>query len=233
MNEFAKFLSTSTAVFLLISNTLFAQSSIGLRGGMTFGNFPNLPVNAPDNDATDASGMWGNYGAVSFEIGITRWLALQPEATYLQKAGKMRLANDGNVSLNVKMDYLEMPVLAKFRFGSNRLTGYTALGPSIGYAITGSTTFKADDTEISEKIRFDDSYDVDNQRDNRFDIGAVLAFGMQYKLGIGSIVLDARAALDVNDYAKPSGSRASYGLDTNHWEGIAMSLGYQIPLGRR
>lgn len=232
MKKFVKFLTTSTVVFLLISNTLFAQSSIGLRGGMTFGNFPNLPINAPENAATDAAGMWGNYGAVSFELGITRWLALQPEVTYLQKAGKMRLTNN-DINLNVKMDYLEIPVLAKFRFGHNRLTGYTAFGPSIGYAVTGLTTFNANNVRISDKIRFDDSYDGDNQRDNRFDIGAVLAFGMQYKLGIGNIVLDARAALDVNDYTKTSGSRTKYGLETNHWEGISMSLGYQIPLGRR
>lgn len=233
MKQIVKIMTTVAAVLFLATTSISAQSSVGLRGGVTFGNFPNLPLDVPGGGEIDASGMWGNYGAVSFEIGVTRWFALQPEVTHLQKAGKIRLANSGNASLNVKMDYLEMPLLAKFRFGSGRLSTYAAFGPSVGYALNGRTQFGTNDGNFTEKVRFDNNYEDDGQRDNRFDIGGVLAFGLQCKVGIGSIVLDARAALDVNDYAKPSGNRAAYGLDTNHWEGIAMSIGYQIPLGRR
>jgi hypothetical protein len=233
MRNFVKTSTIVMAVFLLVSNLLFAQSSIGLRGGMTFGNFPNLPIDAPAGTETIASGAWGNYGAVSFEIGVASWFAFQAEVTHLQKAGQMGLLGSGNVNLQVEMDYLEAPILAKFRFGSARFRGYAAFGGSIGYALNGKTRFSAQGVELEEKIRFDNSYEGDNTRDNRIDLGAVLALGIEYKIGIGSIVIDTRAALDLNDYTKPMGGRSAFGTKTNHWEGIALSVGYQIPIGRR
>jgi Outer membrane protein beta-barrel domain len=227
MKKVSKLAILAAILFFGVNTGTFAQIALGLRGGFSFSTLTNFPLDG-GSTAPDANIAIGNYNAISLEIGLTRWLAIQPEVTYLQKGGKIALPGNEGPTLRINMNYLEAPLLAKFRFGRGPLKGYAMVGPSVGYALDGSTTLKVAGETIKERIKFDESYNGDNQRDNRLDYSAMAGAGMQYKLGIGSIVLDARIALDLNDYTMRKGDGLDLGLSKTHWEGFALSLGYQI-----
>jgi Outer membrane protein beta-barrel domain len=227
MKKISKLSMFAAMLFFGVNNSASAQLALGLRGGFSFSTLQNFPLDGSIT-APDVALAIGNYNAISLEIGIAPWLAIQPEVTYLQKGGKISIPGNANATLKVNMNYLEAPLLAKFRFGKGALKGYALVGPSVGFALNGHIILKTNEENITESIRFDESYTGDNQRDNRFDYSAVAGVGMQYKLGIGSIVLDTRIALDMNDYTKRKGDGLDLGLNTTHWEGFSLSLGYQI-----
>jgi Outer membrane protein beta-barrel domain len=227
MKKVSKLAILAAVLFFGINTDTSAQIALGVRGGFSFSTLTNFPLEG-GSTAPDANIAIGNYNAISLEIGIAPWFAIQPEVTYLQKGGKITLPGSERANLKVNMNYLEAPLMAKFRFGRGPLKGYAMVGPSVGYALNGSTTLKAAGETIKESIKFDESYNGDNQRDNRLDYSAMAGAGMQYKLGIGSIVLDARVALDLNDYNMRKGDGLDLGLSKTHWEGFALSLGYQF-----
>ena len=219
----------ATVAFLLITTNVHAQNSVGLRGGFSMFTVKNFPVESNGQIVTDGVGF-GNYNAISFEIGLGTHFAIQPEFNFIQKAGKINFEETDGLSLKVKMDYIETPILAKLRLGTGRFRGYLMAGPSVGYALNGKTTLTSDEIRVEDKIKFDDSYVGDGRKDNRFDLGIVGGGGVQYQLGPGSIVLDARVALDLNDYNKYENGRPG-GTDATRWEGLMVSLGYQYEFG--
>lgn len=219
------------SLFLLKATGAWTQHSIGLRGGFNLSSVNNFPLEGVEGASTEGV-IFGNYNAISFEIGLSERFALQPETTYLQKGGKIGLADNGDFSFTVKLNYLEIPLLAKWRLGSGPFKGYLIAGPSFGYALTGETSLKADLLRIKDDVDFDGSFGPDGRKDNRFDFGFVGGGGIQYKAGPGSIVLDARAALDMNDFTlfndgTPDGHKAT------RWESVSVSLGYQYEFGGR
>lgn len=207
----------------------FAQSSVGLRGGFSISTVKNFPIEGVEGTPEDEL-VFGNYNAIYLEIGLSERFAIQPEVNYVQKGGKVSPSGSDAFFLKVKMDYLEAPILAKLRLGDGPFRGYLIAGPSFGYALNGKVTFKADGAILKDKIDFDNSYGLDGRKDNRFDISAIGGGGIQYQIGRGSIVLDARVALDLNDYNRFEGAKP-YGHDATRWQGLAVSLGYQYSFG--
>lgn len=222
-------LFAAAAVLLMNNGGVFAQNSIGLRGGYSISTLKNYPLVLENIEVEDGL-TYGNFNAISFEIGITRLFAIQPEINYLQKGGVIRSILDNHFKFSLKVNYLEAPLLAKFRLGSGPLKGYLITGPSVGYAIDGELSVAVGNLNEEDKIKFDDSFGADGRKDNRLDISGVVGGGVQYKLGPGSIVLDARATYDFNDFNK---FHADAPIDhkKTRWEGLSLSLGYQFEFG--
>lgn len=219
----------AAATVLLLNNGVLAQTAIGLRGGFSISTLKNYPV-ASGNLELEEGLTYGNFNAILFEIGISPLFAIQPEINYLEKGGVIKSADGDDFKLSIKVNYLEAPVLAKFRLGSGPLKGYITAGPSVGYALNGKSTVTTGEISEEEKIRFDNSFGADDRKDNRFDISGVLGGGLQYKLGPGSILLDARATYDFNDFNNFRGE-APVDHKRTRWEGLSLSLGYQFEFG--
>lgn len=227
MKTICNFLIAAAAVFFLNINA-DAQSALGMRGGFSMYTLKNMPVEGQEN--VEPKVVFGNYSNVYYEIGLSKFFALQPEVNYIQKGGKVTAEGENDFSLRVRLDYLEVPVLAKFRLGSGGFRGYLTAGPSVGYALNGRSKIELGNFSEEEKIKFDDDFGLDGRKDNRFDISAVAGGGIQQKFGPGSFVLDARLAYDFNDYSKFDGD-APAGHKKARWEGLAVSFGYQVNLG--
>lgn len=224
-----KVLFAVAATVLLLNNSVFAQNSIGLRGGYSISTVKNYPL-VLENFEVEEGLTYGNFNAILFEIGISPLFAIQPEINYLEKGGVIRSTSSNDFKFTLRFNYLEAPLLAKFRLGSGRLKGYVITGPSVGYAIDGKSKVTAGDINEEEKIKFDDSFGADGRKDNRFDISGVVGAGVQYKLGPGSIILDARATYDFNDFNDFNGNEPIDHKKTR-WEGLSLSLGYQFEFG--
>lgn len=228
MKTICKFLVAAAAVFFLANNAI-AQHAVGMRGGFSMFTVKNFPLEQEGLSLEDGV-VFGNINTAFIEIGLSPGFAIQPEVNYIQKGGKLNSIDENDFSLRVKMDYLETPLLAKFRLGSRAFKGYLIAGPSVGYALRGENKITIEGFSVKDKIKFDDSYGTDGRKDNRWDFSAIAGGGVQYKIGPGSIVLDARVAYDFNDYNKFEGS-APDGHKKTRWEGLSASLGYQFEFG--
>ena len=223
-----KSLFLAVAVFQAFGLT--AQTNIGLRAGINLAKVSESPAfEIPDIELQSITGL--NFAAFA-EFGLTDRFALQPEVNFLQKGVEMKakaIENQPDFKLKMVVNYLEVPVLGKFLFGSDKLKGFVLAGPSIGYALGGKTTLTSDGMTEKEKIEFDKDYDADGVKDQRWDFSAVLGAGGALGAGPGNVILDFRYGLDFTDFSKFKNS-APAGYEKSYNRGLGISLGYQIPI---
>jgi len=220
----------NTVLFALLTFALSAQTSIGIRGGLNFANVPApsgisnlLPIFKPAKGASVA---------LVTEMGIGKNFAIQPELAYHQKgfalkAGLDFLLFNVDVPLGIKavtkVNYLEAPILGKYKFGSGKVGGYVVAGPTIGYALNGRFTTKAQ-VLIDIKIT-DEKLDLANLGYNRFELGGILGAGVNFKTGNGNLFIDARYARGfTNVYDVPF-----VDLKLKN-KGVSINVGMMIPL---
>ncbi len=189
------------AIFLFFTGLvqlLNAQQTVGF--GVRVGvNIATAEVEIKVDDSWDSEMqdyMVGlNFGLVA-EIGFSDWLHVQPELNFIQKGSKQTVENGTKVEYTTKMNYAELPILLKGKFGTGDLKFNELLGPSFGYAMTG-------------KVKHDDEdHDIDFGEDHikRFDISGVAGLGISYDIDNNSFFLDTRVGwgftnLDDSDYS--------------------------------
>ncbi len=191
---------------LLIAALLFGihlnaqQISLGVKTGVQ-----RVNINAPDfiEDLEEIPNFKSlttvNVGVVS-EIAFHKNFALQPELNYLTKGTKVN-ENFGlelfDVPLPVgvtavsKFHYLEMPLLAKAKFGNEHANFYVVAGPTFGYTLNGKLETRA--KLLVEFDLFDTPIDLDAVNYERWEVGGMAGAGFSVNTGNGSqIFLDAR-----------------------------------------
>lgn len=167
--------------------TSMAQSiSVGPRIGATF---PKLNIGDEDDFNDEVQSMTGlQFGAVA-NVMVNDMFSIQPELLFVQKGFK--LEEDGDY-MKTRYNYLEVPVLAKFSFGTEELQGFVTAGPTAGYLVSGNAKLKMDDLKMDEDLEFSDE-------DNRFEMGASFGVGLGYKLGAGTVNFDVRYGLGLTN----------------------------------
>lgn len=164
-------------VFAFVSvagvTTANAQSPVnfGLRAGLNFANFNDLDGEKPDSRT---GFMVGGY--LNFKVPMSP-LSIQPEALYTQKG-----AEDGGAT--VKLDYLEIPVLAKFSFAPGPVTPHVYFGPYVGFVLN---------SEISGGGA---SISIDNAQT---DFGGVVGGGLDLNLGVTKLNAGIRYGFGLTD----------------------------------
>jgi hypothetical protein len=123
--------------------------------------------------------------------------ALQPELGWAAKGTMIDEQFDVNlfevpVPLGVKaitkFNYLEMPLLAKAKFGHF----YLLAGPSFGYALNGHVQTRAD-LLLAEVDLLNTAIDLDEIGYQRWEVGGVAGAGVTLPVfGAGQFFLDAR-----------------------------------------
>ncbi|MFD2999598.1 porin family protein [Pontibacter toksunensis] len=168
------------------------------------------------------------FGAV-VNFGISDVFSIQPEVLYSQRgfeANTSLLEDDpmGDISVKFKMNYLEVPVLAKISFGGDKVQGFVTAGPTVSYWMNGKlkTSFAGEKEE--EDIEFQDDYE-DGAKQNRLDFGASVGVGMAYRLGAGALNLDVRYGHGLSDMTKYEEDRPSEEPKNAH-RTIGVSLAY-------
>ena len=211
-------------LFFISSTTfLIAQVSIGFRGGISL---PELSLNSDGyyslfyDDIETPVFMGSTLGAIC-EIKLHQNFALQPELMYLQKGSKVLIPgyyyyNSGNEETKLRLNYLELPILAKGMFGNESVTGYATLGPSLGYAITGYLT------QFGVKETLDDN---DWDGFNRFEVSVSFGVGAGLALGEGQAFVDLRYLLGLNNIIVDFEDSAKHRV-------IGITVGYLKYLGK-
>lgn len=206
------------AASMLLSNQIFAQIGFGGRVGVNLSNY-NFELDEESEDFDTKAGL-DIAGIVN--IGLSENFSLQPELHFIQKGYKVEesfggFSSEGKLTLN----YLEIPILAKYAFGTETIKAFALAGPSFGFAATGKSEFCFNGECESEDFEFDE-----NDGFNRNEVSLNLGAGIGFNAGPGQLFLDVRYLLglsNLNDDDSVDGTVKSRGLN--------IGVGYMIVLG--
>ncbi|MEN2402940.1 porin family protein [Flavobacterium sp. MC2016-06] len=166
----------STVAILAFGFANAQQTRFGVKGGL------NLTTFAGGN-YWDAKSLVGFHVGGFAEIKVIERLAIQPELLFSTQGAKL-----DNLDINSKLNYLNIPVLAKF-FITKQFT--VEAGPQIGFL-------------LSAKNDGEDAKDAFKSTDFGFNFGAGYNFtdnvsvGLRYTVGLSNIA-DYNAQ-DLEDY---------------------------------
>ncbi len=177
-----------TVVILCLGATYLsqAQTEVGIRAGVLISkqDFNNGGLNV------DPKSKYGADLAFVAEFGIGPLFAISPEFHWMQKGGKIQDLSGSFPESTQTFDYLEIPVLFKFKFGTG--AGFFLFaGPSIGYL------FNATDKDGDGHTN-----DIDLNDYKRAELGAHIGAGIK----LGPINVDVRYIAGFSNIADYDGS---------------------------
>jgi hypothetical protein len=219
---------TLMAGMLLAAGNLFAQTIIP-HAGVTFSGSSFKPIDF--SESSKSKPMVGFTIGAGYDLFINDQFSIMPEINFVQKGQISEdVAYPDGIEYLLKSEYrynyLEIPVLAKFKFGG--VTKFYALaGPSVAVGLGGKYKMTATfggfpDLVIDRKVYFSDrpadSDFFDVYVDNKLDVGI--------QAGVGALLF-GKATVDI---------RYTHGLtdlytDVNSKNRVLqVSVGYPISL---
>ena len=174
------------ALFLLVSmliissNIVFAEMHWGIKGGANSTTFTGDDVDQ-DNIAAFNAGV---YTAWRFMDVIT----VQPELLFTIKGGESTLPDQfggGGIS-NVRLNYLELPILFKYAFPMDPFEVNVFAGPYVAHLMMVTDAQGRDENNLLKDF-------------TRFDWGFVLGVGGGMDIGLGRLVADVRYTLGLQN----------------------------------
>lgn len=220
-----KKLSILLFVTMLLSFTTQAQITITPRVGATFSTIGFSDLIEQELEFGDTKSAVGILGGVELGFGISDLFSIQTGLNYIQKGAKF--GSDGTTA-TLTTNYIELPILARVNFGSDKVKAYINAGPSFGLGLNGKSKVEALGLSFEDDISFGDG--EDDTFENSIDLGLQFGAGIGYALGPGQIVLDLRYGLGLSNlFETPDGLDRSDFKSTNNV--FAISLGYAITLG--
>ncbi len=208
-------------ITIMTVTSLSAQNSWGIRAGTNLAKW-----RSSDKEVTEGQKMSaGLLISVPLELGVSNMFAVQIEPSFIQKGTKLDLNETaGGTSYSAKgrltVNYLELPVLAKLKFGKSETRFHALFGPSLGYAASGrskgTSTINGKTTEYNEKVTFGkDDYP-------RLDFALNAGIGV----GFGAFGFDVRYALGLKNLSEDNDSKL-------HNDGLQLALSYMMPLKKK
>jgi hypothetical protein len=185
------------ALIGMSSQMAFAQLSVGVKGSVNWANVYTTEVLGevtPDFKSIDEF----NFGLVG-ELGLTKHFAVQSELNFIRKGFEIAEGFNANlfnveiplgITSEARFSYIEIPLLAKVKFGEGPLQAYAIAGPTFGYATSGRLDNKANVLVPINLGSVDINLDQINYE--RFEVGALAGVGANLDLGSVSIFADAR-----------------------------------------
>ncbi len=177
----------------LTASTGRAQHSfLGARVGA---NLANESVDSLPSGATTSMHA-GFLAGVQYEYWLDDMWSLGVQVLYDQKGVHEDINNVvdfvGTGKVDLTLNYLEIPVLAKVSFGTGSLRPYVFAGPSVGFYLSN----KAHLNETFEGQTLDTTETIPDSSINSTDFSIVGGAGVSLKLGSGQVLfVDAAYAL--------------------------------------
>lgn len=177
-----------TFCFALTLNQLQAQVRFGPKAGV---NFSTMTLKS-SGFAIDPSNMTGFQAGVIAEVSLGKSFAVQPGFLYSAK-GSSYSVSSLSTEMEIKPNYLEVPLNAIFKIGAGPVNVMLMAGPYFGYGIGGKYKVTSVSETIDEAIKFGSGEDNDLKP---FDLGVNFGGGVelshfqlvfQYGLGLTNL----------------------------------------------
>jgi len=176
----------STILFLSLAITAQAQSPVdfGVKGGINLADLANF-----DEDFNTRTGLHAGL-VLDFSLPMMP-IGIESGVYYSQKGSE---ATYGSGSLTFKLDYIEVPVMAKINVGPpGPFTPHILAGPYAAYNInaelegtSGSSTATEDASDFTTDV----------------DFGGIVGVGADFNAGVTKLNVQARYSrgfVDIND----------------------------------
>jgi hypothetical protein len=179
------------------------------------------------SSGTDISERYGMIVGLGVEFPLNKWLSVTPELLFQQKGWKQKFSYaDSAGSNNYKLNYIEVPVLVKFKLGFFYLNagpyGAVAMGGKLKYKYYASGQKHIDSNQILLGRNNTTNPDI-LYLDNAFDAGVKVGFGFKV---FNRVYLDFRYSMSfVNIYNEQNW------LDDNKskTKGFEITIGFPSP----
>jgi hypothetical protein len=195
----------TSVVALLILTPLAARSAhdvmLGVKAGVNVANFTG-------DDVFHNSSSEGAVGGVFARYRLSGSWSLQPEALFTMRGAEFSVED---IQSEQQINYVEIPVLARFGWGHGASFRPSLFaGPSVAFLVKNKIV---DGAEI----------DLKGQTGTRdVDAGAILGAELDYTLGAGEVMLDARYEMGLISWSEDLNIRNST---------LSFMLGYGWTLG--
>jgi hypothetical protein len=210
---------------LIAGFALSATAQVGIKAGLSFATIAERGEDFSFDDV-ESNAIIAPVIGLTFDLNLSDIITIQPELIYTQLGGKNTYNVLGVENVwTYRMNYLELPVLAKVTFGNADRTGfgfYLAAGPWIGYALSGkyNQVLTSNGTiilEAEQKNTFDDLDDT-----GRLNYGMIGAVGLSF----GKAVLDVRYNYGFNNILDDDADNDNDNSPVRQTRGVALTLGY-------
>jgi opacity protein-like surface antigen len=170
-------------IILMTASPAIAQNPVhfGFQAGLNFAN----ATTDPDLSLSSRTGLM--VGAFT-EFAVAPGFSIQPEIFYIQKGAKLVF---GPATATFKLDYVEIPLLAKYKFELTEFTPYLFAGPNVGFRVQAEGVAEgygeSGSTDLSSEFESTD-FALDFGAGAEFGISpaASVLFGVRYSLGLGN-----------------------------------------------
>lgn len=213
-----------SAVCLVVLVPIEAQAqgfTAGVKGGL---NVSTLDVDDPANPDLEFDSRTGFLAGIYLQCGGIGWFTLQGEVLYSRNGAK---AQGDDPALELKLDYIRVPVLFMARLGSaeSRVRPMLYAGPQLAF----QTRCQISGEEAGESMSLGcSSEELDEPLEtNLVEFGLVFGGGIEIPLGKPVLQLDARYNLGLSNLnAGMDAARVS--VKNRNWSFMA---GLGIPIG--
>ncbi len=192
-----KLLATTLLAGALLGTAQAAAEKDDFQFGIRMGaQFSKLRGESDFNfESKYSKALTGPAFGFIFEIPVNAYFEIRPELNFGSQGHKFALPND--VNYNYWMGYVQVPVLFRGQFGSDKVRGFLQAGPQFGYGAFILARAK-DGNGNKEK----DSYSFKDQSLKPFDAGITIGAGVEFPAAKG-IELEVRyygGMANINDY---------------------------------
>lgn len=235
-------------VFFVLSAYSYCQLNIGIGGGINLCSQSQI-IDYSSNpfliepDKTDKKVIAGKKFELPVSLELSKFFGIVTVPAYVQKGAHIISSNDYsgyNTPIHTeadaiyKYDYFELPLYAKFMFGSSDIMLNIFMGSSFGRVLKSrfKTTVTITEGEQVESFKGDTSLNMKELNDlgyNKFDISLGIGLGAKYKLGYGSIYINAIYHLGLSDILDPEEFTFDVIMKNR---GLGISFGYMIPINK-
>ena len=155
----------------------------GFKAGLNMANVTG------DDAEGDLSSKMGFAVGVFFTYNFSPTFALQPEVLYTMK-GVTETAL--GIDIDIKLDYIEIPVLFKFTFGQGTTKPCFFAGPAMAFLMSAKMEAMGESLDIKDQTK-------------SMDLGIVVGGGVDFAMGNGTMTFDGRytmgmSSIDDTDY---------------------------------
>ncbi|MEP6835567.1 MAG: porin family protein [Gemmatimonas sp.] len=156
------------SLLALVGAPLHAQR-FGIIAGGTFSNLRS-------SDDIDFKRRTGTIFGGSVQLPLGSAITLQPEFLFLNKGTKFNKGGPSGES-NVRLDYLELPLLLRYDFSRGTIGPHIYAGPSVGFNVGCKI-----DANGNNSLPSTDCTD-DNFKPKKLDYGLTVGTGVDFNLG--------------------------------------------------
>ncbi len=168
------------SIFIFAVCTASAEISVS-AGGRAGLNISNLRKFSSPTDYKKRV-ILGSDLAAFLRIDFNKYIGIQTEVEFIQKGQRWnRTLDSAKLTSKSVLNYIQFPILAVARVGSDKVKGAFLIGPyfaywSGGYNQDAVSVDKQTTTAITNKYNF-------THQDMRFDVGIVTGAGIDIKVG--------------------------------------------------